>query len=234
MNGDLLTDFPVGDLLDAHRARGFAATVAVSRYSHQVPFGVVQARDGGLVDIVEKPVSSWPVNAGVYALEPRLLDRIPRGQLFPITALLDDCRRCGERVGVWQLPGDWLDIGRPAELRPGAGDLVSGWPDRQVLVTGADGFIGSHLVERLLAEDARVRAFCLYNSGGSLRLAGRAGRRTGAEPAGRASRRHPRRPRRPDRRWTGWTSSSTSPRSSPSRTPTWRHSPTWRPTWSAR
>jgi NAD dependent epimerase/dehydratase len=36
-----------------------------------------------------------------------------------------------------------------------------------VLVTGADGFIGSHLTERLAAEGASVRAFCLYNSRGS-------------------------------------------------------------------
>ena len=38
---------------------------------------------------------------------------------------------------------------------------------RKVLVTGADGFIGSHLCERLCAEGADVRAFCLYNPQGS-------------------------------------------------------------------
>lgn len=39
--------------------------------------------------------------------------------------------------------------------------------NKNVLVTGADGFIGSHLVERLLTETAAVRAFCVYNSSGS-------------------------------------------------------------------
>lgn len=35
---------------------------------------------------------------------------------------------------------------------------------KNVLVTGADGFIGSHLVERLLAEGCNVRALSYYNS----------------------------------------------------------------------
>lgn len=36
--------------------------------------------------------------------------------------------------------------------------------NKKVLVTGADGFIGSHLVERLIDEGCRVKAFCYYNS----------------------------------------------------------------------
>ena len=36
--------------------------------------------------------------------------------------------------------------------------------DQRVLVTGADGFIGSHLVEKLVAAGARVRALSQYNS----------------------------------------------------------------------
>lgn len=36
--------------------------------------------------------------------------------------------------------------------------------NKKVLVTGADGFIGSHLVEALLEEGCRVKAFVYYNS----------------------------------------------------------------------
>ena len=38
------------------------------------------------------------------------------------------------------------------------------WTTKKVLITGADGFIGSHLTERLISQGARVRAFVMYNS----------------------------------------------------------------------
>lgn len=40
------------------------------------------------------------------------------------------------------------------------------WKNQTILVTGAGGFIGSQLVEALLTEGARVRAFVRYNSRG--------------------------------------------------------------------
>jgi NAD dependent epimerase/dehydratase len=46
------------------------------------------------------------------------------------------------------------------------------WGERPVLVTGGSGFIGSHLVERLVGEGARVRALVHYNSRGGLGLLG--------------------------------------------------------------
>lgn len=44
------------------------------------------------------------------------------------------------------------------------------WQGKNVLITGAGGFIGSHLVERLYAEGAHVRAFVHYNSRGDAGL----------------------------------------------------------------
>ena len=52
---------------------------------------------------------------------------------------------------------------------------MSFWGDKKVLVTGAGGFMGSHLVEALAREGARVRAFVRYNSrsdAGALEFAG--------------------------------------------------------------
>ena len=57
------------------------------------------------------------------------------------------------------------DVRKARTGEPG-GAVKSYWQGRKVLVTGAGGFIGSHLTERLVREGARVRALLHYNSRG--------------------------------------------------------------------
>ena len=42
--------------------------------------------------------------------------------------------------------------------------IAMNWKDKKVLVTGADGFIGSHLTQGLISRGAQVKAFVMYNS----------------------------------------------------------------------
>ncbi len=125
MNGDLVTSFSVGDILDAHRDSGARMTIGVREYVHDVPFGVVRFakdRSATIAAIDEKPTWSWPVNAGIYVIEPALLERIPAGRPYPITDLAHDCLGRGERLQGWRLDGDWQDIGRPSELAAARGE----------------------------------------------------------------------------------------------------------------
>jgi dTDP-glucose pyrophosphorylase len=115
LNGDLVVDFSVADLLAAHASSNAAATMVVHPFRYQVPYGVVQVTGQQLTRIVEKPVTSWLVNTGIYVLEPGLISRIPVGEPYPITNLFDECLAHGDRVGVWEI-ADWQDVGQPAEL----------------------------------------------------------------------------------------------------------------------
>jgi dTDP-glucose pyrophosphorylase/CBS domain-containing protein len=131
LNGDLLTQLHVGDMLDFHAAgtpaagaQGgpHAATVAVTQYSHTVPFGVVELDGDRIGDMIEKPTQQWWTNAGIYCLSPDVVARVKPNEETPMTSLIGDCITRKESVGAFRIMGDWIDVGRPDELKRARGE----------------------------------------------------------------------------------------------------------------
>jgi dTDP-glucose pyrophosphorylase len=117
MNGDLVTQADIGALLQFHESGGYRMTVGCDEYTHTVPFGCLQIQEGRVLGIEEKPVLTRPINAGIYVLSPEVLERVPRNQAFPITALIEQAIALGDSVGAFRISGDWIDVGRHDELR---------------------------------------------------------------------------------------------------------------------
>jgi dTDP-glucose pyrophosphorylase len=111
-NADLLTKEDFGRIVDRHVESGADATMAVRNYEMQVPFGVVQERDGYIEAIVEKPVQRYTVSAGIYVLSPPVLDLVPRDTQFDMPTLFEASAQRGFRARCHRIEGYWLDIGR--------------------------------------------------------------------------------------------------------------------------
>lgn len=118
-NGDIFTDLDLADMLAFHRRQKAKATIALTRVDNPCAFGVVETDGAGKVlRFVEKPspgqVTTHWINAGIYILEPEVLEHIPANRhymfekgLFPLLLQL------GEPVYSYLSNGYWLDMGTP-------------------------------------------------------------------------------------------------------------------------
>lgn len=117
MNGDLVTQADVGAMLELHAQGEYQITVGVEEYTHGIPYGCVEVDGELIMRLEEKPIITRLVNAGIYALSPAVLDRVPGNQNFPITSLIEQAINLGEPVGAFRITDDWIDVGHNEQLR---------------------------------------------------------------------------------------------------------------------
>lgn len=116
MNGDLITKVNFEQLLDFHAEHGAQATMGVREYDLQVPFGVVNLDGDRIMAIDEKPLHRFFVNAGIYVLEPEVLDLVPRDVEYDMTTLFQALSKQGLRTSAFPIREYWLDVGRLDDL----------------------------------------------------------------------------------------------------------------------
>jgi len=122
MNGDVLSKVNLQHLIDFHVAHKAKATVCVKDYHFQFPYGVIKADQHRLKGIDEKPIQRFFVNAGIYVLEPEVLEWIPRDARFDMTDLFRKLLSQKLETIIFPIHENWMDIGRIEDLEKASED----------------------------------------------------------------------------------------------------------------
>ena len=117
MNSDLFTNVDFEDMyLELIKSKADMA-VASTEYKVDVPFAVFETKDEKVIDFKEKPSYVYHSNAGIYILNIKLIDRIPKNQFFDITDLMDNLVKDGGKLIHNPIVGFWIDIGSPRDYK---------------------------------------------------------------------------------------------------------------------
>ena len=82
-----------------------------------VPFGVIDFDDYRLLGIREKPTQKFFVNAGVYLLDPSVLDHLAGNEFVDMPTLIERTIADGKQSVVFPLREYWIDVGRLDDLQ---------------------------------------------------------------------------------------------------------------------
>jgi NDP-sugar pyrophosphorylase family protein len=77
-----------------------------------------------VIAVEEKPTRSSWTNAGIYIMDPSVLELIPANQYTDMTLLLGNLIRQGDMVRAFCLWESWVDIGRPGDYEQAEKDCL--------------------------------------------------------------------------------------------------------------
>jgi len=124
VNADVLTNIDLNKLLDFHIEKGNVATMCVQQFEQKIPYGVIISDENeNILDIKEKPTSTFNVNAGIYVLNPEALHSVPNNTFFDMPTLFQKLIVQSQPCRVFNLQDYWLDIGQKDELNQANEDM---------------------------------------------------------------------------------------------------------------
>lgn len=115
-NGDIVTDLPIGPLVERHFREGNEVTLALR--SEGGPLSVQLGEGGRVADICGRIGGARGpayLFSGVYVVGADFIRRIPAGQVISVIPVFLDMIRQGARLGAAVLDdGFWMDLGTVA------------------------------------------------------------------------------------------------------------------------
>ncbi|MDO8281297.1 MAG: sugar phosphate nucleotidyltransferase [Thermodesulfovibrionia bacterium] len=112
MNGDILTSLDYSKLIQYHKEKDAALTIAIAKKSVKIDLGVLHLDNGNrIIGYDEKPVKEFPVSTGIYVYGPRALDFIEPNTYLDLPTLVLRLIEAKELVIGFPSDAFWLDMG---------------------------------------------------------------------------------------------------------------------------
>jgi dTDP-glucose pyrophosphorylase len=115
INGDVLTNLNFEKMLDFHNDQKAKATMCVTEYNFSSPYGEVVLKNENILTIHEKPIHKIFVNTGIYILDPKCLNLVPR-KYYDIPSLFKKIILNKYKTISFPLGEYWMDIGKIADF----------------------------------------------------------------------------------------------------------------------
>ena len=131
VNGDVLCGADLRAAIEQHKASDALATITLTSVEDPTAYGLVEVDHDMLVHrFIEKPaydeVSTNLINAGVYILEPEVLEMIPAGREVSIEREIFPEVQARGRLRAYVSSSYWKDIGTPRSYLAASHDVLSG------------------------------------------------------------------------------------------------------------
>jgi NDP-sugar pyrophosphorylase family protein len=116
MNGDVLTDLDFSKFYNQHVNEGSNFTISAHKRVDKVEYGVLIKNDKSeLIDFEEKPSKEYLVSMGIYMVNKKNIEFIPKDTFFGFDHLMKELIKKELCPKIVEFDGYWLDIGRPQD-----------------------------------------------------------------------------------------------------------------------
>ena len=126
INGDILTNLDFTALRQFHFSKKAELTIVSKRIQTPLQYGVVESHGDRVLDLKEKPNIISEILAGIYYLNPSVLDVISLNTPLGMPELIKALIKQGRPVFKYILKDYWLDIGMMENYEQAQQDLQRG------------------------------------------------------------------------------------------------------------
>lgn len=116
-NCDILIDADYQKIYNFHETNNYFITIVAAQKTNNIPYGVIEHKDGEFLYMREKPSQTYIINTGLYVVNSGIKKYIKDQERVDFTELIERCKENGKKIGVYIIREDaYMDMGQIEEM----------------------------------------------------------------------------------------------------------------------